>query len=141
MQEDFSNNDVGRRLAQIRTGKGYNQLEFAKIIGVSAGSLKNYERGFTEPPISLLQLLNEKYDINPNWVILGRQNPQYSAVAQTVRTAIEQIDTLIELPQTKTGNQYRSKMIELLFSLAMENEGKIDKTKFKRFMELASHEK
>lgn len=66
---------IGKRLAAVRRLSGLNQIDFASHFGVSKNSIKDYERGATDPSYSLLVKLCTRYKIDANWLMLGRGNP------------------------------------------------------------------
>jgi transcriptional regulator with XRE-family HTH domain len=66
---------IGKRIVEIRKTTGLNQTDFAELFGSSRGTYKNYERGAVDPPVSLVMKICEKYGINANWLLLGRNNP------------------------------------------------------------------
>lgn len=53
-------------LKAARMNKGYDQNEAAKLIGVSADTLSNYERGKTFPDVPIIKKIEEVYGVNYN---------------------------------------------------------------------------
>lgn len=51
-------------LKAIRINKKLSQEEAAKLIGISADTLSNYERGKNFPDIPILKKIEEVYEIN-----------------------------------------------------------------------------
>lgn len=56
-------------LKTARELMGYTQEEAAKMIGVSAYTLGNYERGKSYPDIPVLRRIEETYKISYNQII------------------------------------------------------------------------
>lgn len=59
---------VGTALAEItlaaaRVNKGYTQEEAAKLIGVTADTLRNYEKGRTFPDIAVIKRIEDVYGV------------------------------------------------------------------------------
>lgn len=50
-------------LKTARELKGLNQMEAAKLLGVSVYTLGNYERGKSYPDIPILRKIEEVYDV------------------------------------------------------------------------------
>jgi transcriptional regulator with XRE-family HTH domain len=46
---------AGRRLHQIREHRGLSQAQIAKAIGVTVGTIQNYEHGRTAPTIDRIE--------------------------------------------------------------------------------------
>lgn len=65
------NEDIIKRLKEIKKVTGYNQKELAAIIGVSQATLSWYETGRCDIPRRTIDALNSKLGINPTWLITG----------------------------------------------------------------------
>lgn len=50
-------------LKAARMNKGYDQEKAAELIGISADTLSNYERGKTFPDVPILKRIEEVYGI------------------------------------------------------------------------------
>lgn len=50
-------------LKAARINKGYDQIYAAKLIGISADTLSNYERGITYPDVPTIKKIEEVYEI------------------------------------------------------------------------------
>lgn len=57
-------------LAAARVNAGYNQLEGAKLIGITAKTLRNYENGVTTIPAPTLRKASEIYGIPEDYIKL-----------------------------------------------------------------------
>lgn len=58
------NKKVGQRMRMIRQSKGLKQGELAKNLNVQASLLSMYELGHREPPIKLLDIFCDYFDIS-----------------------------------------------------------------------------
>ncbi|OMF81577.1 helix-turn-helix domain-containing protein [Paenibacillus glucanolyticus] len=67
-----ASNDIGQKIKNLRKLNSFNQVEFAKIIGISQGTLSDIESGKSNPSIDTLISLHEKFDVNLNWLIKGQ---------------------------------------------------------------------
>lgn len=63
--------EIGKRLKEYRLSQGMTLVQFAKIIGISHGSLSDIERGKTSPSAETLSSLVRHTDINPTWLLIG----------------------------------------------------------------------
>jgi DNA-binding XRE family transcriptional regulator len=66
---------LGERIKYLQKKSGKNQVEFAKILGVSKGSLILYQKNNRKPDSSFLSALCELYRVNPAWLLLGEGEP------------------------------------------------------------------
>lgn len=63
---------LGARLRDCRKQIGdLDRDEFARSLGVSKSALASYERGESEPTVSVLRVYSEKYGIDLAWLITG----------------------------------------------------------------------
>lgn len=62
---------IGQRIREIRTQRSMKTAVFAKLIGISQGSLSDIENGKTNPRASTLQNLVTVLDVDPLWLLLG----------------------------------------------------------------------
>lgn len=66
---------IGERIAKARKNAGYSdQKAFAKVIGVGARTLADYETNNSEPKASTLKLIAEKCNKSLNWLLYGDEN-------------------------------------------------------------------
>ncbi|WP_281659095.1 helix-turn-helix transcriptional regulator [Halobacillus sp. Cin3] len=64
---------LSNRLKEARNRAGYKQIEAAKRIGISNGTLSGYEREYRDPDTETLEKMAEVYDVSIDW-LLGRSN-------------------------------------------------------------------
>ena len=62
---------IGRRVADYRRQLRYKVGEFAKLIGISQGSLSDIENQKTKPSADTIAAIVRKTDINPGWLLTG----------------------------------------------------------------------
>lgn len=73
MREEFNKNEVGARLREVREKiLKLTQSEFAKVLGVSASSISNSERGNELPSPNLLISILRIYNISVDWILTGQ---------------------------------------------------------------------
>ncbi|WP_199555109.1 helix-turn-helix domain-containing protein [Sandaracinobacteroides hominis] len=96
---------IGKRMAQVRSAQGLNQVDFAQLLEVPSSSYKNYERGAFDPPTSLVRQICERFSVDANWLLLGQQRPsedELNRVAASVEFAFnffEARDELVTAPK------------------------------------------
>ena len=61
---------VGRRLRELR-GFDCNQVEFARICGVTQAQLSKYERGKAVPPLEVLLRVKRHFGKGLDWLVTG----------------------------------------------------------------------
>lgn len=68
---DFTS--VGERIKLIRRQNKLTQIEFARSLEISQGTLSEIESGKAKPAFDFLALLADKYMIYMNWLIINRK--------------------------------------------------------------------
>lgn len=68
---------LGKRLKKARENKRLTQVEAAKILGISNGTLSGYERNYRDPDTAILEKMAELYEVNVDW-LLGRPDKKVS---------------------------------------------------------------
>lgn len=61
--------DVRFTLKTIREVRGFSQSKAAEMLGISADTLSNYERGKTYPDIPVLRKIEKVYDVQYDQLI------------------------------------------------------------------------
>ena len=96
---------VAERLREIRESLGLSQGEFAQSIGVHRVTYNNYERGKSEPPLSVIKEIVQRYNVNPTWLLTGEGEPFQEEgrrvevdpeVLELARVLQEEIDRIAE---------------------------------------------
>jgi len=67
---------IGFRLKKIRQRKKLPQKEVARRIGISNSRISNYERNYREPPLKILVLLADLYDVSTDYILGRTSNPK-----------------------------------------------------------------
>jgi transcriptional regulator with XRE-family HTH domain len=65
----------GKRIKHIREMLGLTQKDFAEKMKVARNTISEAESGITMPGHGLLMVLNEIYNVNPNYILLGIGEP------------------------------------------------------------------
>jgi transcriptional regulator with XRE-family HTH domain len=63
--------NIGENIKKLRKSKKLNQVEFAKIIGISQGNLSDIENGKCKPSIETLEQISENFNVNLKWLVKG----------------------------------------------------------------------
>jgi transcriptional regulator with XRE-family HTH domain len=72
--EDVANPDnFSQRLKNLRRSLKYTQEEFSKILHISKPTLVRYEAGERKPDADLLAVLADRFNVNCNWLITGKE--------------------------------------------------------------------
>ncbi len=63
---------MGSLAERIKKVRGeISREEFAQLIGVHVNTVGRYERGESEPDISIASKICREFDVNPHWLMLG----------------------------------------------------------------------
>lgn len=70
---------LGRRIADIRTGKGLTQEKLSEMAGITNNYLSNIERSRSIPSLETLMSLCAALDTTPNHILIGTDDskPEY----------------------------------------------------------------
>jgi len=82
---------IGSFLKELRKEKGISQEHLGEALGVSNKTISRWETGTYLPPVEMLQLLGEYYQVSINEILAGRRLPEeeYKAAAEeNLKTAI-----------------------------------------------------
>jgi transcriptional regulator with XRE-family HTH domain len=71
LSSEIFSDTIGERIKHFRMNLRYKVGEFAKIIGISQGSLSDIENSKTKPSADTLGSIVRHTDIEPNWLIAG----------------------------------------------------------------------
>jgi transcriptional regulator with XRE-family HTH domain len=116
-------NPVNQRIKQLRTLLKMTQVNFAKQIHISQGSLGEIETGFRNVNDRIIQLICTQFNVNKNWLKTGK-----GGMFDKEKPDIG-LENLIEIYKKldKTLQKYLLEQSELL--LKLNNENKISKKK------------
>lgn len=100
---------IGSRIKQRREELGYTQPKLAKLVGVSKGTIGNYESNISSPNEEILFKLfdvlncdaNFLYQDNIDWNVLGEANPSEKKHIEKYRTldtyGKEAVDSILDV--------------------------------------------
>ncbi|MFC3057378.1 helix-turn-helix domain-containing protein [Paenirhodobacter populi] len=63
---------IGERLKAVRLRAGLSHERFSTLLGFSKRTLMNWEQGVSKPPISILPKLREMFNVDPEWLVMGK---------------------------------------------------------------------
>ena len=67
---------IGRFLKELRRKKSMTQEELGEKVGVTNKTISKWENGNYMPPIDVLMLLSEIYEVSINEMLNGRRNEE-----------------------------------------------------------------
>lgn len=73
-------NVLGDRLKKARTWKKLSQMDAAKKIGISNGTLSGYERNYRDPDTDTLYKMADLYEVSVDWLVGRTDNPEMDRV-------------------------------------------------------------
>lgn len=65
---------IGKRLKELRKIIGLTQTELGKELGVTLGSIQNWEAETRSMPLTAIKLMEIQFNINPEWLKTGNGN-------------------------------------------------------------------
>lgn len=70
--------DIAQRLREMRKAEGLTQQEFADLVGLKLGSVKNYESGHSSVGLRVVEsvLRHARFRQYTLWVMLGEASPE-----------------------------------------------------------------
>lgn len=71
------NVEIGKRLQEARKRLGYKQSDFAQALGVTDEHYRKYELGASGIPIDKVQILFEKFCLDPTYLITGKASGEF----------------------------------------------------------------
>lgn len=94
--------EYGEKLKQIRQKLLLTQDEFAGALEMKSRAYAAYERNENKPPLFMLEMLCNDYDVNLNWLISGKGN-MFNSAPENVSSDIkdEIIKTVEEYLKTR----------------------------------------
>ena len=66
---------LGKRLKQARNDAGLKQIDAAKKLGISNGTLSGYERNYRDPDTDILNKMANLYEVSTDWLLGKTNNP------------------------------------------------------------------
>lgn len=92
---------IGRRLKKVREAVEMEYYDMAKLLGVSEGHYRKIERGLYSLDVPKLLILYEKLDVNPLFLLTGKQEMKVSGYEAKNGSAKEQVCELLEYCREK----------------------------------------
>ena len=106
--------EFGQRLKAIRKEKGMTQVQLAKLLGVSAASICNWEKGNFTPNRFGIKVITEKLGIDCSHLVRGKNNFYH------LKARLKQYSNEPMLPIYKS--RYMDKLLdELKWAMITEN--------------------
>jgi|SRR5690625_1373369 len=99
---------LARRLKEARDRSGYKQIEAAKKLGISNGTLSGYERDYRDPDTDILYKMASLYDVSVDWLLGKTNNPNHKlssrdAIIHKIATEFPDIDLMFKDMETMTA--------------------------------------
>ncbi|UAC48315.1 helix-turn-helix domain-containing protein [Bacillus aquiflavi] len=68
---EYNKKSIGSRIRKIRKDAGMTLREFSQLLDVPVSSISSWEGGVNIPSTQNLQLLSEKTNVKPSWILYG----------------------------------------------------------------------
>lgn len=92
----YNMKESGKRIQELRRGRGMTQTQLAEYVGISSDNLGRIERGQQGVSIDLLIELADFFAVSMDYIALGRKM-KVDVVRSMIRSAI---DTLVKLERS-----------------------------------------
>lgn len=102
---------LGSRLRISREKKRLTQIEVAKILGISNGTLSGYERDYRDPDTETLSKLAQLYDVSLDWLLTGRNEGSFKA---TKKESKDEIANVFFREWDKASSEKKKRTLEFL---------------------------
>lgn len=107
--------NLSQRLLHLRKSLNKNQIPFAEELGVSQAAYKNYERGLTDVPLSLIRTICEKYKVSINWLVDGEGGMNTANTLELLEEAAFATRSFIIKYELSISPHKEAKLIRYLF--------------------------
>ena len=101
------------RITKIFDDYGKTQNEFAKYVGISEKTFRNYRDGVTLPSIPELSLISKAFDVNCDWLVMG-EGPQYRDHTTSTSVNDTNVNILGFQRKSQTSGEVNAQLIEQL---------------------------
>jgi transcriptional regulator with XRE-family HTH domain len=95
----MENHLIAARIAEVMNQSGYNQQQFAEILGITQPAISNYLKGRI-PPAQVLIKLAKIADVSVDWILTGedRFTGRVSEAGNEYRLSMTLPDKVRKLP-------------------------------------------
>lgn len=124
---ELSETSIKERLIELRKLLGLSQAKFAKILGISAGNIANWESGNSLPGALALKNITSKLSCSADWILNGvldkkpdfkpktQKDPELDIMIQTLTRLMQSSDPdLRSWTKVQFKKAFRSEMDEEL---------------------------
>ncbi len=99
--------ELNKRVLSVMESKQLSKSTFATLLEISLPVLTHISSGRNKPGLELIQKLLTKFpDLNPDWLLLGKGQPQRVEAQKpdfsTITAELESIKTLLNLIEERT---------------------------------------
>ena len=88
----FITETLGERLKFAREKKKYTQMEVAKRLGITNGTISGYERNYRDPDTETLNKLANLYDVSPNWLLGNKKESENSLPKSKIDEIVKRVE-------------------------------------------------
>lgn len=114
MKKNLHTDIIGDRLKQYRLSKGFNVVDFSKILSISQGSLSGLENNKSKPSADTLANLVLYTDIDIKWLLTGESELKASSNSDVV-----QYEHPVEAQYMKLIKEFKNKGLALELNMEL----------------------
>lgn len=87
-------NIIGDNIRMLRKMEGLTQIEFAKQIGISQGTLSDIEQCNCNPSVDTVLSIHKRFEVTLDWLLKGTEKANTSASRKTIDLTLNEIKLL-----------------------------------------------
>src|SRR5690625_2370743 len=103
---------IAKRLREAIKKSGYNQIDAAKKLGISNGTLSGYERNYRDPDTDVLKRMADLYGVSVDW-LLGyenskkKENHERDLIINKIATEFPDADLMFKDMESLTADELK----------------------------------
>lgn len=113
---------VGARLAIVRNDLALSQSAMAKALDLSLRGYINYESGARSLPMELLVRLNERFETDLNWLLLGARAVRIEHDLDALKAFQVELDEALSLRKLNIKSERRAAIVDRWYRSKLEGQ-------------------
>lgn len=106
------NDNIGDRIKNVRKILSIQQTEFAKEVGVSQSTISSYEKNQRNPPISVLKVIADTYNINLDYLLNNEEPILLNQKIDNIKLPSDKANFFEEFCKIYNLDDYSKKVIQ-----------------------------
>ncbi|WP_158232457.1 helix-turn-helix domain-containing protein [Sporosarcina sp. P13] len=104
---EWSKDDFGLRLKELRERRGLSMMAFGAAIGTSASRIKDWERGKNAPSAAWIAKISERFSVSTDELIMGEVTftPYIKTTGNTVESLYDRLRETMNVESTQSSEE------------------------------------